>query len=602
MGLSPFVWGQGGRAVTPDQLARDREIAQALLAQSVDTSPVGHWAEGAARIAQAISGKIQMGRADRSMAEGQAGARSRLQQALAGGGGSVASALGGGQAAAVSAPSTMSVPTGERAQYIRAGLIQRGLPEHIADGFLANFKDESGLDPGINERNPTVPGSRGGFGLYQLTGPRRTAYENYVQQAGLNASDIDPQLDFLLSELKGPESKAWGQINASTDAAGAAQAIVNSFLRPAESHRAERAARYAGLGPSQASLESLPVGGTTQMAQAAPVAAQPTMGVSQALLQAASDPFLPRQDQAVAQALIEQQMAAQKQASDRAYDASVRQEGYAREDSRNSLLDARDLRDFNAGREDRREDVGFRERGLVPGSVREYEYYVAQEQQAGREPLPYNQWDLQGKKAGASSVNNILPGMEKFEEKFAEGDAKSLGEISTAGMSAQRNLGRLDQLQTLLDESGGGWQAALAQRAGEWGINTEGLGPVQAAQAAINSLVPEQRQPGSGPMSDADLNLFKQAVPRLINQPGGNQLIIQTMRGIAQYDAEGAAIVQRLRLPADDPNKLTRAQAFEALQNRVNPLSSFEMPKPDGSPAQADGWQTFGGVKIRKKQ
>ena len=37
--------------------------------------------------------------------------------------------------------------------------------EHVADGFVMNFKDESGLNPGINEQNPIVPGSRGGFGL-----------------------------------------------------------------------------------------------------------------------------------------------------------------------------------------------------------------------------------------------------------------------------------------------------------------------------------------------------------------------------------------------------------------------------------------------------
>ncbi len=48
--------------------------------------------------------------------------------------------------------------------------------------FVMNFKDESGLDPGINEANPIVPGSRGGYGLYQLTGPRRKAYEAFAQQ------------------------------------------------------------------------------------------------------------------------------------------------------------------------------------------------------------------------------------------------------------------------------------------------------------------------------------------------------------------------------------------------------------------------------------
>lgn len=71
-----------------------------------------------------------------------------------------------------------------------------------------NFQDESGLNPGINERNPLVPGSRGGFGLYQLTGPRRRAYEQFANQRGVAPFDIDAQLDFMMTELQGPESRS----------------------------------------------------------------------------------------------------------------------------------------------------------------------------------------------------------------------------------------------------------------------------------------------------------------------------------------------------------------------------------------------------------
>ena len=70
------------------------------------------------------------------------------------------------------------------AAYVVDGLVRRGLPRHVAEGFAMNFADESGFDPGINERNPTVKGSRGGYGLYQLTGPRRRAYEAFATQRG----------------------------------------------------------------------------------------------------------------------------------------------------------------------------------------------------------------------------------------------------------------------------------------------------------------------------------------------------------------------------------------------------------------------------------
>lgn len=248
MARGPFMWGRGGAALTPEQVAREREIAQALMRGAADTSPVGHWTQGAARMAQALVGNLRDSRAASAEAAGQAEVQAMLLPALTGsGGGDVASLAPAPVSGA--APATV-VPSGDRAQYIRTGLVDRGLAPHIADAFIMNFQDESGLDPGINERNPIVPGSRGGFGLYQLTGPRRRAYEAFAAERGVPASDTDAQLDFLMTELRGPESAAAREIMAAQDTGTAAAAIVNRFLRPAESHRARRASRYMSAGVS----------------------------------------------------------------------------------------------------------------------------------------------------------------------------------------------------------------------------------------------------------------------------------------------------------------------------------------------------------------
>jgi hypothetical protein len=68
-------------------------------------------------------------------------------------------------------------------QQLIQGLMARGFPRHIAVGMVANMRAESGLNPGINEIAPLVPGSRGGFGLYQVTGPRRRQYEAFASNA-----------------------------------------------------------------------------------------------------------------------------------------------------------------------------------------------------------------------------------------------------------------------------------------------------------------------------------------------------------------------------------------------------------------------------------
>lgn len=172
------------------------------------------------------------------------------------------------------------------------------------------------------------------------------------------------------------------------------------------------------------------------------------------------------------------------------------------------------------------------------------------------------------------TVNN--PGDDKFSEAFAKEDATTLATVSNAGNAAIRNIGRINQLETLLSQAPTGATGAMMLAAGNFGINTEGLSELQAAQALINSLVPEQRQPGSGPMSDADLALFKESLPRIINQPGGNETILRTMRAIAEYDAEGARIVQEHRA-----GKIDRATAFDRLQARKNPLDNFTVPSAD---------------------
>ena len=126
-------------------------------------------------------------------------------------------------------------------QQVYEGLLSRGMPEHIAQGFMMNFQDESGFRPGIEEAVPNVHGTRG-RGLYQLTGSRRNAFEAKYG----NDYSVDNQLDFLMEELNTTEAKAWGIIQNSQNAGEAGANIVNHFLRPATEHARRRSARYAG--------------------------------------------------------------------------------------------------------------------------------------------------------------------------------------------------------------------------------------------------------------------------------------------------------------------------------------------------------------------
>jgi hypothetical protein len=191
---------------------------------------------------------------------------------------------------------------------------------------------------------------------------------------------------------------------------------------------------------------------------------------------------------------------------------------------------------------------------------------------------------------GGVSVNVGGEGAEAFDKEFGRLDAQALAEVAGVGAAASRSLAQIARLEALLSNIDSGMGASVQEFAGRFGIQTKGLDDIQAANALISALVPAQRPAGSGPMSDADLELFKRSLPSIINSPGGNQIIINTLRGLAEYDAEGARIVQRLR------NKdITQTEAFELLYNRADPFAAFKAPT---GPAPTSDLDADAAVKL----
>lgn len=114
---------------------------------------------------------------------------------------------------------------------VLAYLLSRGVPENHAHGMIANIQAESGFRPTINEQAPLVPGSRGGYGLFQHTGPRRRALE-----AQPNYQEWRTQVDFALSE---PESKKYLAQSFKTPA-DASMWFTKHWERPANAEQKAR--------------------------------------------------------------------------------------------------------------------------------------------------------------------------------------------------------------------------------------------------------------------------------------------------------------------------------------------------------------------------
>jgi len=109
-----------------------------------------------------------------------------------------------------------------------------------------------------------VPGSRGGYGLNQWTGPRRRQFEAFAASRGAPLDDVNTQLDFTLAELQGPESKAWSALQGARDPIEAARIYSETFLRPGIPRMDKRlgyAAELAGMDPSAFTVSKSSKGG-----------------------------------------------------------------------------------------------------------------------------------------------------------------------------------------------------------------------------------------------------------------------------------------------------------------------------------------------------
>lgn len=234
-----------------------------------------------------------------------------------------------------------------------------------------------------------------------------------------------------------------------------------------------------------------------------------------------------------------------------------------------------------------REKFGY-EQNKPTTNMREYDAYAADETAAGRTPIGRLEYEQAVKKAGANNMNISTGEGNDFYKELDKQNAGSFAAMSAAGTVARGKIGQINRLEGLFANAPQGAEGYLKSIAGEWGIPTDGLSDIQAANALLERLVPQQRLPGSGTMSDGDIKMFRNSLPRIINQPGGNQLIFDTMRGIAQYEQAQGDIADRVA-----NREINAAEGRRQIQALKNPLEDFKIPQ-GSTPNQ--GFKTNSGV------
>lgn len=105
-----------------------------------------------------------------------------------------------------------------------------------AAGIWGNVGGETGGLTALQEKNPTVAGSKGGWGWMQWTGPRRRAFLAWCEKEGLDPSADEANYRYLVFETITLEPKSLVGLRKTTTTDAATETFMLLNLRPGIQH------------------------------------------------------------------------------------------------------------------------------------------------------------------------------------------------------------------------------------------------------------------------------------------------------------------------------------------------------------------------------
>ena len=107
-----------------------------------------------------------------------------------------------------------------------------GVSPQVSSAIVGNLAHETAGFKQLQEQKPIVPGSKGGYGIAQWTGPRRDQFESWSKEQGLDPSSYEANKGYLVHELTNtPEGRVLADLQG-LDTNQATQAFSEKFLRP----------------------------------------------------------------------------------------------------------------------------------------------------------------------------------------------------------------------------------------------------------------------------------------------------------------------------------------------------------------------------------
>jgi len=590
--IGNFVWGDGGKAITPDEAKRRREIAMAMIQQGTANRPIQHWAQGAANVAQALMGAYDMRQTDKQEAAAREASKAQdaaLLSAMGGGATAAAPAMapqGGGQAAPVPPPQDGVRASPDMFRMIEEQNAQAGLPP----GYLTRTAQiESGMNPSAKNPNSSATG------LFQFIDSTRKQYGGFdpmdpaasTQAAARLASDNRAALVKAL----GREPNA-GELYLAHQqgAGGASKLLANPNARAVDLLGANAvrlnggdenmtAGQFAskwtgkfGDGASPAAPQAAPVTPVQQVAQANPQ-------LLQAAMARMNDPYAPPGSRAVAQALVQRLVTQETKdpRDSRLKDLSIAEkEAALTNQSQMTPLQRRQAE--LAVQKSERELAG---EGASPLTPEERKSIGIPE---GQPAYKTRSGEIKFGPAGTRvNVDASQKTESEFDKETGKALAKRFDQLASDGDEAAQNLELVGEMRRLGGRIDTGAGAAVKSYLGKIGVKTEGVSDIEAFNTLINRLTPQQRVPGSGATSDFDAKMFRESLPSLMNTPEGNAKILETIERISTNKIARGEVAMRVQMgeltPKQGLDEIRKLQAeARSISDQFKPAQKQQSP------------------------
>lgn len=545
---NPFVWA-GNQPVDQNQLATRRALANALINKSLDTSPVQHWTQGLARVAQAIAGMRQAQFAD----EDEGKAKAEL--------GGLRSALFGGDAAQPAAPQGGLVnvtPPPPQNPLVNTAPMTGG--DDLAKAANAITSIESGGR--YDAIGPETKTGDRAYGRYQVMGANIPSWtKQYLGQsmtpeqfaASPEAQDAVFKGEFgRLTQKYGPEgaARAWFAGEKGMNNPNAKDVLGTTVADYSRKFTSAFGPMGQALAAAPQQVAQAPQAASAGQAPQAP-AAQPFGGVTQDQLRAAyaimNNERAGPGDKLFASNIIQKAIAAQTKDP---LDIRLKQAQVQQAEAQAQLTPLQ-RQQIELGNKKAERDL--MPEGARPLTPEERQQFGFQNDQAG-----YFDTKL-GKPVAIGTQKTALTLDNRQESEFGKETGKALAQrfnaMATEGDEAIQNQVLVDELRRLGGKIQTGASAAVTKRLGDLGIKLEGASDIEAYSALVDRLTPQQRVPGSGATSDFDAKMFKGSLPSLMNTPGGNEIIIGTMEKLNANRIARGDIAMRVQAGELKPNE-----------------------------------------------